>query len=384
MRNKLFLKIAMKRLLFLLFTLLLTAGNTHAQIPAPENLGIEVNVLGGRIMKHTSSIVLPVPESAFAVQVNFLQHTSGKKAWQQRWNKPVIGLGLMYTDYGDNRFYGRALGIYPNIQLRFINNERFKWFLSVGGGFGLASRHYDRTPFADTMNNFIGSTINNFSVFDMSVQYRVSKYLSVQAGGNLTHLSNGNFTVPNLGLNLVAFHAGITYYPYGLPSHEGAEVKADNQRNSWNLNVKYTMGFVQLMVPGGPRYPVYGLGVYPSKTWLKKMRAFAGLDLALPTGTYTFIKNNELFKGEELQRSLHASVFAGNEFLLGRCGIQLQVGYTYYGKFLMRNKVYQKLGGNVYLYENYNSWIKRLYLSVLLKTYLTNADFVEFGVGAAI
>jgi len=370
----------MKRL-FLLAGILLAAGRMAAQQLVPDNTGIELNVLAGRIMKHTESIKLPVPESAFAVQVNFLQHTTGKKAWQQRWNRPVIGLGLMYTDYGDNRFFGRAVGIYPNVQLRFINTEKFKWYLSVGGGVGFASRHYGRVPFSDTLNNFIGSTINNFSVFDMSLQYRVSRHLAVQAGGNLTHLSNGNFTVPNLGLNLLAFHAGVTWYPHGNPVRKDIEAEDDGMPNSWNLNVKYGMGFVQLMVPGGPRYPVYSLALYPSKTWLKKMRAFAGLDVSLPTGTYTFIKNNELFKGEELQRSLQASVFAGNEFLLGRASIQLQVGYTYHGKFLMRNKVYQKIGGNVYLYENHNNWVKRLYLSCMLRTYLTNADYVEFGAG---
>jgi hypothetical protein len=85
--------------------------------------------------------------------------------------------------------------------------------------------------------------------------------------------------------------------------------------------------------------------------------------------------------GTERRNSYKVAAIAGNEFLLGKVGVVLQVGYYVKPNFLSQGKFYQKLGGNYYLIQKEKGIIKEAYLCAFLKTHLSVAELAEFGVG---
>ncbi|MCB9047754.1 MAG: hypothetical protein H6550_16585, partial [Chitinophagales bacterium] len=70
--------------LFVLFPLCSFAQNEKL-----AGYGIEVNPVYGKIIKH-NYIFPPLPDHSYALDVNILKRTAGKKEWQQRRNNPLI------------------------------------------------------------------------------------------------------------------------------------------------------------------------------------------------------------------------------------------------------------------------------------------------------
>jgi hypothetical protein len=74
-------------------------------------------------------------------------------------------------------------------------------------------------------------------------------------------------------------------------------------------------------------------------------------------------------------------VFAGNEFLLGKLGIFLQLGYYLQQSALPIAPVYEKVGGQYYIVQKEHGPIKEFFLSAFLKTHATVAELGEIGFG---
>ena len=74
----------------------------------------------------------------------------------------------------------------------------------------------------------------------------------------------------------------------------------------------------------------------------------------------------------------------GNEFLLGRVGIMLQIGVYLKEGALPVDKYYEKLGCNFYVVQRETGPIKELFLSILLKTHKTQAELAEVGLGIGL
>ena len=57
-------------------------------------MGVELQLLGGRVFKHEAKFTLPIPELTSGVDVNLIWHTYGRKDWEQRRHYPRIGIAI--------------------------------------------------------------------------------------------------------------------------------------------------------------------------------------------------------------------------------------------------------------------------------------------------
>ena len=342
--------------------------------------GIEFNAMAGKIYKHTKNFRAPVPERSTAFELNLVQQTYGRKAWQQRRNYPLVGVGLTYTDYGIDSIFGKCLSIYPSLELAILRSGPFSWTFRTGFGLAWVSRHYERNGSWDTLNNAIGSHFNNYTVFMTDLRYRVNEHLDLQLGGNFSHISNAALRVPNLGVNLYGVHIGLRYFPV---TSRPEPIKQDLPRlkNRWLAQLRMGMAANEYGEADGPLYPVYLVSAFVSKRYAGKNKAFLGLDYSYHEGVYAFLRNNEIEPGRERGLSWKSSVFIGNEFLIGRFGVLLQVGYYLKDAYLQMDPYYQKLGCNIYLLQREKGLLKEAAVSVLLKTHKTQAELVELGLG---
>lgn len=369
-------------LLFFLFVIA-WQRKVFAQNKQPwTGFGIEANMLYGKVFKHTPKFKLPIPDHSTAFDLNFTLQTYGKKDWEQRRHFPMVGVGITYTNYGIDSIYGRCIGIYPNLQLPIVRGNKLEWTVRIGMGMGYITRDYQRAPVWDTLNNAIGSKIDNFTIFMTDLRYHVNEHLDIQLGGNFTHVSNASFQQPNLGINMYGAHIGIRYFPV-TSKPEPIMRDLEPLKSRWLTQVRAGLAFDGYAAPNGPVYPVYMASLFESIRWHSNNKVFVGIDYSYHTAIYAFLRNNEVGVGSEAQHSWKSAVFAGNEFLFGRVGLVLQLGYYIKEAYLKADvPYYEKLGGNLYLVQKEKGALKELCLSAFLKAHQTDAELVEFGIGA--
>ncbi len=348
--------------------------------PPWAGFAVEANWIGGKVLKHTKKFVAPVPALSNAIDINFLHQTAGKRAWQRNRNFPVVGIGFTYTDYGIDSIYGKCFAVYPNIEFPIIRKGGLEWTVRVGYGGGFVTRHYERAPSWDTINTAIGSRLNNFTQFMTDLRYRVNEYVDVQVGANFSHISNAAFRQPNLGINLYGAHVGLRYYPATSRVIKN-EYRDSALSNRWLVQAKLGLTATEGGFTDGPLYPVYLSSLYTSRRWGSFNKLAFGFDYSYHNKIYAFMRNNEIFPGEERQHSWKGSVFVANEFLFGRVGVWLQVGVYVKQAYLRLSPVYQKLGSNYYIVQREHGALKEIYAFGLLKTHLSQAELAEFGLG---
>ena len=345
-----------------------------------SGFGIEANAIAGKVYKHEKKFTLPIPALTTGLDINLLQHTYGKKVWEQRRKYPTIGLGFAYINYGIDSIYGHCFGLYPNLTIPLISGKKLEWTLRMGDGIGYVTKEFRRTHPVDTINVAIGAHFNDFVMFMSDLRYHINQHWDMQLGANITHISNSSYHKPNLGINMIGAHFGACYYPVtAKPAHIVNNI--ESLKNRWLIQARLSMAFVSGYTSGGPLYPVYITSGYVSRRWISKNKMFAGLDYAYYQNIYAYLRNNEIDPGHEKQNSWKSAVFAGNEFLLGRVGVVLQVGYYLQEAALKTAPFYEKIGGHYYFVQKEHGPIKEFFLSAFLKTHETVAELGEVGFG---
>lgn len=343
-------------------------------------IGLETNYIRGKIFRHSKKFPTQLPKSVNCIELNAVFQTYGTKDWQQRRRYPLVGFGFMYTDYGIDSIYGKCISIYPNLEIPILHYKDFEWTAKVSFGLGYITRPYERYPSYDTFNTAIGSHFNNFSLFSSDIRYRVNHHLDVQIGGSFTHVSNAAFRTPNLGINTYGWHIGLRYFP---TTSQPEKIKKDLTplSNRWIYRIRLGIAASENLTPDGPMYPIYLVSGYVGKRYWSKNYMLAGVDYSYHTNMYAFLRNNGIRAGEEKAWSWKSSVFIGNEFLLNRVGILLQVGAYLKQYEIPESAFYQKLGGNLYLVQKEEGVVKEVSASILLKTHVFIAELVEVGIG---
>ena len=371
-----------KSLIFSLFLLFFINCGYAQDFLQKEGFGVEANLFEGKVLKHTVKFLPPIPALSTGVDVNFVWKTNGKKDWQQRRRYPTIGIGLAYTNYGIDSIYGRCFSIYPNILIPLITGNKLEWTLRIGDGFGYVTKHYTRISPIDTINNAIGSHGNDYASFNTDIRYHINNHWDVQIGGNFSHISNASYHQPNLGVNLYGTHIGFRYFPVtSKPKYIVSDLKPI--KNRWGAAFRLSMAFNQPPPALGPTYPVYIATGIISKKYRSKNKVFSGIDYSYHESIYAFLRNNPVFvpQGTEAQHAYKTSGFIGNEFLLGRVGVVLQLGYYLHQAYQVQGVYYEKLGGNLYLSQKTHGVVKDVFLCAFLKANSTVAEYAELGFG---
>ena len=373
----------MDRVLTKLFTVSLLfvrlGASAQSGIGGP-GFGIEMNTLAGQIIKHSVKFTSPIPPLSTALDMNFVWQTYGKKEWQQRRNFPVIGVGVTYTNYGNNLVFGRCIGIYPNLQIPLIRGKNLDWTFRFGDGLGYVTRKYQTSAPEDTLNGAIGTHLNDFAVFMTDLRYHLNDHWNLQAGANFTHISNADYHQPNLGVNMAGMHVGVQYFPVtGRPKPIIRDLP--KLKNRWLFETRFSISYKEARAVGNPILPSWFAAGFLSRRWLGKNKFYAGIDYAYHQDIYAFLKNYGVDYGHEMGHAWDGAFFVGNEFMIGRLGLVTQLGYYYHQTYLKFDAFYEKIGGNFYIVKTEHGPVKEVFVSALLLTHEIVAQLAEFGVG---
>jgi hypothetical protein len=261
-----------------------------------------------------------------------------------------------------------------------LTSARFSIGIRLGDGIAYITKTFNRVSPVDTINVAVGSHLNDFIMLMAQASFQFSKHWQLLAGGQLWHISNGSNRKPNLGINTVGGHIGIGYFP-GAALPEAWHSTTEKLKPRWLVQARLSMATVASYTAGGPRYPVYVASAYVSRRWRSVNKAFLGADYSYNSDVYSFLKTNNLEPGSEYAHSYKTAIFAGNEFLLGRVGIVVQVGAYLHQAYIKKDDVYEKAGLHYYIVSRETGPVKEVFFSLLLKTHLSVAEFGESGIG---
>jgi hypothetical protein len=327
-------------------------------------------------------------------ELNFAIQTRGKKEWHQLYNFPQLGCALIYGYWGNDEVLGRNIAFVPNLAFETHKNQRWSMQIRFGFGFTYFTKHYDAITNPD--NNVIGASFTNLTMLTDDIHYKVSEFLTLNAGIGIFHSSDGHYQLPNLGANVPSMNIGVRYYPHGTSTfyHHDSTSKP-NKKVLLNLFAGYGRHeFGSATKPtGGPKYPVFQGGIYVSKRFKKICNLQAGFFYTYYTDYYDLIVNEELFESHQHFKASVITVFLGNEFIIGKFGLIAQGGINVSAPFLKKfheskkdkdfTSVYNsnKIGIQYYIFDPTLKPRHNLYIGLYMKANFGTADYAQIGLG---
>lgn len=172
-------------------------------------------------------ILTPSVDFEFSVQgfqAKYIKQSSQMKNWQKYYNLPRTGKEVFFSQYSVN---GYSTALHTFIEFDFLRSTGHDLFISPGIGLAYTSET------SETISEYrLVSLPINFSVrLELGYRFYLTPNWRISAGYLLNHISNGNTSNPNDGLNMKAWKLGIAY-SYGTdyaPDHFGFQ-KSDYKR----------------------------------------------------------------------------------------------------------------------------------------------------------
>ncbi|SIS98502.1 Lipid A 3-O-deacylase (PagL) [Belliella pelovolcani] len=327
----------------------------------------------GYTVAHNSD-VREVQGYPFLFKLDYASRLKGKE-YHDHLKHPLAGMSLTYINH-DNRDTGRSYSISGFLQPtlgRWGSNE-----LSTRISLGLA---YVTNPF-DPINNqlqkAIGSNVNYLGEAQLIYSFDLSDKFDLNFQTGITHISNAARKLPNSGLNILFFGAGLSYQL----SEESSEIyKRFNHKNLAYEIGRFTHTF---MLRSGVKsiraldfavFPAYGANYTTALRYSPIGSWTAGLDLDYNRG---YVRENMAVNessGEERDFVRWRTGFAmGHEFHMNKLSF-----LTQFATYLKRpradhNLFYQRYGLKYHLTKN---WLA----AATLRAHGGRADYMEWTLG---
>ncbi|HWY11400.1 MAG TPA: acyloxyacyl hydrolase, partial [Bacteroidia bacterium] len=164
----------------------------------------------GFILQHRAAMGHLITGYVPMGELNLVKATDGCKMWQLENNKPDFGLSATFMDFGNPKVLGYSLSLSPFVEIPLTAKARPSTpILRISWGLAYVTKCFD---IVDNHKNIaIGSHWNAFVQYRFQWNINLSKKFRFEPGIGISHVSNGRFQVPNLGLNLVSVNLGLTY-----------------------------------------------------------------------------------------------------------------------------------------------------------------------------
>lgn len=374
------------------FCILLIGSYLPAQISLPLPVDIPVyhrpvpiffgNIYWSKFIKHSPRLTGPTGQTVPAAEIGFQFETFGNRDWQAAHHCPAYGVSLIWIQPGSDA-HGSLIGLFPHLTLPAVKFRGGGVYFRVGSGVGWATRPYD--AFSNPSQNALGSNWNNITQFRCSAKWG-RRHWTGEAGAMLTHFSNGGLVLPNFGMNMPGFFAGMTYAPADLRQFHTRQQVSKKPGRRWGFNFQSGFSGIEYIAIDGPKYAVWMLsGAFTMKLH-KYNRLAVGFDWEKNKAVEAWLLNNTLLPGGEAGAAKGAQrtgLFLADEFFFGNVSIYLQASY-HIGKAPLNSQAisnnYNKLGVRYYL-PALPGLPVRLYSGVSLKAYKAVAELIAVHAG---
>ena len=347
----------------------------RAQLPNSivSRLVLEGKYHYGIIIPHHGNMVHLTDQHISFFEVNAGLRGTGENKLDQLYRYPDKGISLMVSDLGGSPYLGKMVCLFPWLNYPMAQSKRLAFNFRFGLGLAYISKPFDRIE--NYKNIAIGSHINAMAQVLFELKWKATSRLSLAAGLSLTHLSNGAFKIPNLGLNIPTLSAGVTY-KINKKEPELFTQELPPLSRKWEMDVIVWGGVSELWGAGGDKYPAYGIMTTFNKPISLKRKLSAGFDIYYDNALREVLRRDGITAKLPFE-SMRAGITFGHILTFSRLSFIIQVGAYVYQKEKSDGWVYDRM----MLQYHIN---RHIFVNVALKTHLAKADLIEWGLGYRI
>ena len=334
---------------------------------AHAQLNFTAQVKGGFLIPHHSTM-RGLMNHAQSLEVSAIYRVDSSHVAYRNLNKPSFGLiaGLIRNNNQTNNGNVVYTGLLAQKNLYEKKNRCIA--LSIAGGLGYSTKIFDIET--NRANIAMGARVNGLLQIGLKHYWKISKQTAFKASVDLTHFSNGNIQMPNLGFNYLFLGLGLNR-SIGQKTVRPAIHKEWNSTLVWELGLNY--GRRQISIDDRQHINMASIGmnlVYPQSEiaqWRMGFNVFYDR-------SYVHTDLQALPKGQSLEKLTEIAWVGGHEYRMGKVGVTSELGIYLYRPSDKKRRYYEAIGLRFYPQSN-------LYLSTRLKVHLTSADYIEFGIG---
>ena len=199
--------------------------------------------------RHAYMKVLP----QYGIDLRVARQTDGRAQWEKDFNYPVYGAFLRYEKnhvdsiqykYRDEngrecetwRPLGDCISTGAFVNGHFYRGKYWSLDYDLMGGLSFWTKHGDE---------FIGSVVNVHLAMDAGPTLQVSDQLDLLVRYQFSHSSNAALRLPNCGINVFSWLAGVRYHPNGRPTLIPKESPRPSFQKTTALFVSNAVGLLQ-------------------------------------------------------------------------------------------------------------------------------------------
>lgn len=312
-------------------------------------------------------------EHAIGGEISIYKRFSDCKKWQSVYRQPYAGFTIYGSTVGNNAILGQAIGAYGFIEFPFINGKRHVLTGKLGSGVGYITKVFNQET--NPKNVAMSTHINALICIGLQGRIKIGQKDELLYSFDLTHLSNGSYRVPNLGLNMPYIGVGYAHnfmcrekQPDTTFIHQ-TDVKTPWMRN-WKWSVIGILSSKEVFPTGGKQYPVYALAISKRKVFRPKTGMEVTVDLISKQALFGYKSYVEKSQWKIFQ----VGVYVGYVLPLDRFHFVLGMGAYVKDRYNADDRFYHRLGMR-YQFDN------GLVANLTLKAHWARADYVEWGIG---
>lgn len=358
---------------FLLFIFLLLTTSVFCQQGDKDDFYIRGAANYGYIAQHHDNMGNLINGNIYGLELNYVKPSAGNKLWQYENNFPEKGVGFTFFNLDNPKQLGNiyaAYGFY-DIPLR-AKEKKFRFYLRLCPGIAYLPVYFD--PITNHKNNVISTPINAYVNFKFYWRWNITQKLCMEVGINLSHASNGSFSVPNQGLNMITLNGGFVYK--FLTKNKTAVTVVDSSTRAVSKNELLAW----LGYGGSSIYPALG------KRYLAQTYSFAyyrnvrnthkwgiGVDVYYNPSNIQQLRDDSTPVSNNFQ-NIQLGVKLAYAYNIGRLSLPVEMGVYALSKYKDDGLFFHRIGMRYYFKNNFVAVLS-------LKTHWAIASYFEFGAG---
>lgn len=338
--------------------------------------------------------------------------------WAQRLKKPVTGLSIGLTNFGNIDSLGLAVSVIPYIEFNLFKKQQLTALVGFGGSY-----HTEKFDPVKNPNNMAVTT-------DLTWAFRTTFYYQFlsserarwRVGLGYSHHSNGHTRLLNQGYNSVLASVSVQLRDKEWPPFTAAVMPSFEKTTQNYISLRYGQGFNVLALAINDQRNVYTVAGEYGRIYNNTFKLGIGFAYRLYEHYYDYIKNNEslvqdgrefdFFKEDPWRYGTNFAITFNGEFLLNHIGLDLQLGVNLHkpgyqidwrlnegwdntprevpedwvlgefnSKYEMKKYISSRLGLKYYFIGNERAPKHNVFVGAHLNANLGQADFTEFSIG---
>lgn len=324
----------------------------------------------GYIMNHSETMEYITGQHFPAYEFYIEKSTTGTKEWQREYNLPKWGIAFYHANI--NEYFGSISTLHPYIAFPIVKNRALDLDFRLGGGIGYISKIFDASD--NLKNTAIGTHFNATFSFMLDAQFNISDPLKLHTNITFTHFSNSSYALPNLGINIPTIGLGLSYH-FGDSKEIRAE-KSDlfeKKEQPWTYTIRGSMGINETYAAVDKKFYAGSFSFLGQKQTSQKSKWGAEINIFHNPALKRELEdlNKEVNGGLGI---IQIGIGPSHTLTIDKFGLYLQAGAYIHSEYKESGIIFQRVGG-VYQFT------EKISAQLLLKTHLTVAEYLEFGIG---